>query len=249
MDCVQLTTVQQILKKAQPRSIPWQTPTAGTNPFFYADAFFQLGDDLKHASDISSLEIWHSDTVYQAPNGWGSVIFPRRPQWPEAITLQGTVPAAVLRRFCSRKAFIYFLEAWAQIITALACQPLLGTHWFAFVDNEAAKFALLKGYGSDCAINNLLSLFWGFQASVQSSPWFERVSTKANLADAISRYDFTVAKQRGWLHITLDFDYTYHILQQACDNLPFATAQAGELIAQDLQTQVQQQLALHGLIV
>ena len=39
-------------------------------------------------------------------------------------------------------------------------QDILQTSFIAFVDNEAAKFALIAGYGSDECINNILSLFW-----------------------------------------------------------------------------------------
>jgi len=47
---------------------------------------------------------------------------PANQQGPTHIgfCVRGQVPPAVLRAFCSRRAFIYFLETWAQVITCYA---------------------------------------------------------------------------------------------------------------------------------
>ena len=135
--------------------------------------------DNKNAWDIKECKFFD--------NGWGAVIFPRM-------------------RHCRRtmwnrdwRAFIYFLEAWAQIVVSLAFGPFLGTHYVSFCDSEAAKHALLKGYGKDECINNMLGMFWTTCAIEGSSPWFERVTSEANQSDEISRDNSDLVMKSGWL--------------------------------------------------
>ncbi len=104
-----------------------------------------------------------------------------------AIYVRGVVPSSKLRQFCTRRAFIYFLEAWAQILVGIACHELLGPRYTSFCDNDAAKHALLKGYGRDTTINNMLGLFWTFMEDIGGDPWIERASSAANLSDEFSR--------------------------------------------------------------
>jgi hypothetical protein len=130
------------------------------------------------------------------------------------------VPPDVVQLFCARKAYIYFLETWGQIVASFALAEWLDGPYLSFVDNEASKFALLKGYGKDACINNLIGTFWLDRAEHSSFPWFERVSSKANISDAISRGDFQEAREEGWLHLDLDYTETYNILRKiACDEI------------------------------
>ena len=122
--------------------------------------------------------------------GWGFVTFPQNPRHPVAIFDHGTIPAEVMNSFCPSNAFIYFLEIIAQIIPVLALSEALSPHFLSTVDNEASKHALIKGCSNVTSVNNLVSTFWCFCARNLKDPWFERVSSKANIADSVSRGDF-----------------------------------------------------------
>ena len=158
--------------------------------------------------------------------------------WPEAIVVRGETPPDILGLFASRGAFIYFLEAWAQIIPALACLHLLGDRYIAFCDNEAAKHALIKGYGNDIPINNLLGTYWAAHAISGTSPWMERVTTHANIADAVSRNDVKFAVAQGWLIAQLDLSRAHSILRRIAADSEFAHAEAHSLLIQELRPQI-----------
>ena len=162
--------------------------------------------------------------------------------WPEAIVIRGETPSDILSLFASRGAFIYFLEAWAQIIPALACLHLLGDRYIAFCDNEAAKHALIKGYGNDIPCNNLLGTYWAAHAISGTSPWMERVTTHANIADAVSRNDVSFAQSQGWLIAQLDLSKAYSILRRIATDSEFAHAEAHSLMIQDLRPQIDKQI-------
>ena len=84
--------------------------------------------------------------------------------------------------------------------------PELGSDCWAFVDNVGAEFALRKGFSRDRDANAVISLFWGAAALTGVRPWFERVPSKAQLADEVSRGDDSLILTLGSRR--LDFDYT-----------------------------------------
>ena len=87
------------------------------------------------------------------------------------------MPGSVLKMFASRGAFIFVLEAMAQILALFAFRRELSDAYMSFVDNTAAQCALRKGYSSDETMNILASVFWATEAENGSTPWFERVSS------------------------------------------------------------------------
>ncbi len=127
---------------------------------------------------------------------------------------------------------------WAQFITSVCLGDLLGDRPIYFIDNEAAKYALIKGYGSDAAVNSLLTAFWLGQAQAGSDPWFERVSSKANISDEISRNDFTIANKHGWLHVHLDFEPIWPLVLRAADDLDYACSTAFADMADRMRPQL-----------
>ncbi len=241
-----LLCLQHVLRTAPPRQIPWDLVPVPCN-FLYADAFFDLGDKRYRPSDHDIPERWEPKSAHHLHNGWGTVFFPRRPNWPEAVTMRGEVPPKVLQQYCTRQAFIYFLEAWAQVLPSIAFNDWLDDAYIAFVDNDAAKHALIKGYGTDEQINCLLGMYWAFQAEHRKSPWLERVTSEANLSDEISRDDFSLHRERDWLHIEVDLAETYEILTRAADSIHFSVAEAHKLIAASVQPLVRRALAQAGL--
>ena len=56
-----------------------------------------------------------------------------------------------------------------------------------FVDNDAARFALIKGSSPTTDSAWLTSQFWEEEASVGAFSWFERVPSPSNPADGPSR--------------------------------------------------------------
>ena len=56
-----------------------------------------------------------------------------------------------------------------------------------FVDNDAARFALIKGSSPTRDSTWLTGLYWEAETSVGSFSWFERVASQSNPADAPSR--------------------------------------------------------------
>ena len=49
-----------------------------------------------------------------------------------------------------------------------------------------------------------MSVYWVAAAATATSPWMERVTSKANLSDAVSRGDFAEARRLGWRQLFFD---------------------------------------------
>ena len=59
-----------------------------------------------------------------------------------------------------------------------------------FVDNEAARIALVKGASPSPGSNEVLDAFWELEATLSCSSWFERVPSASNPGDPPSRLEF-----------------------------------------------------------
>ena len=81
-----------------------------------------------------------------------------------------------------------------------------------FIDTEAAKHALIKGYDKHRPLNNLIVAFWCSQAVSMMARWFVRLPSRAKLLDTVSRGGFSVARQQSWQHIEVDCDHAYEDL-------------------------------------
>ena len=93
--------------------------------------------------------------------------------------------------------------------------PYLRGPYLSFVDNSAAQWALTKGYSSQDEANKLTSLFWPATVCKGGEPWFERVPSKANCSDAVSRKETKAAKEAGWHELHLQLDIVWETLRQA----------------------------------
>ena len=62
---------------------------------------------------------------------------------------------------------------------------------------------------------SIAGLFYASIAFVGSYPWFERVGTHAQLADAVSRGDVHKAKQERWKHSNADLIEVLGVVLQA----------------------------------
>ena len=66
----------------------------------------------------------------------------------------------------------------------------------------------------------------------------ERVTTHANIADAVSRNDVKFAVAQGWLIAQLDLSRAYSILRRIAADSEFAHAEAHSLLIQELRPQI-----------
>ena len=62
--------------------------------------------------------------------------------------------------------------------------------------------------------NKLVTLFWCSVTDKEGDPWFERVPSKANLSDAISRGDEEEARRQGWTKLEVDLRSIWAILMK-----------------------------------
>ena len=71
----------------------------------------------------------------------------------------------------------------------LIFEPLLGDFYIQCCDNEAARHAIIKGVGKHQPLNALISAHWTWHNRRGIAHRLERVPTKANISDPISRFE------------------------------------------------------------
>ena len=130
-----------------------------------------------------------------------------------------------------KATFIFLLEVIAQCIGLWFFWPELGSACWAFVDNEGAKYSLRKGYTRDDDVNTILSLFAASTALTRCAPFFDRVASSAQLADSVSRGDFSMVRGLGWKHVELRLEPLWPFLRRVAGEGGFATRDhAAELL-------------------
>ena len=149
----------------------------------------------------------------------------------------GAVPPQLLERFAARKAYIFLLEAVAQLLPLLMFPDVLRGPFWAFIDNDAARHALAKGYSGNVAANAFVSAYWCAAAAAGSAPWFERVASKANLSDAVSRGDFAQAQRLGWRQVHFDLTATWGHLAAMVESGTFEVGHTVKAVLADLAAQ------------
>ena len=237
-----LKNLTTILLNSPPRSLTLNY--MGRRAIIYTDAFFKLGEKSVKIGQARDLEKWEVSQVTE--NGWGFVVIPDQTKPHIGFTMFGKVPLAIVKLFSGTKAFIYFLEALAAIIAPMMLRPLLPEHYISFIDNEAAKFAMIKGYGKQVRVNHLIATFWNFNAANMLSPWIERVASGANWADSVSRNDFSLAKSKGWIRLRPQLNHIWPIFQRIATDSDFAHGEGQSVLARALQASVKLQLTARG---
>ena len=226
--CVSL---MHILDWAPPRFVPF-APSTSKAPVLLADAFFQVGGARWNVGDSDMPAVWPAESLDDCANGLGAVLLPVDGSRPEYFA--SSVPTEVLAAFATRRQFIFFLEAVAQCLPAWHwAQRLAGGPAGAFVsfcDNSSAQGALVKGYTADPPCNVLIALYWSSMAVLGAAPWFERVSSKDNIADAVSRFDFTEAESQGWLRVHPPLDKVWEVLLRAVRDLDYGSLGAARAV-------------------
>ena len=125
------------------------------------------------------------------------------------------MPVDILRAFAVSGQFIFILEALAQCLPLWVFWPVLRGPYWSLVVNNSAGGSLIKGYSSNAEANVLISLFWATAVAKAAEPWFERVPSAANVSDAISRKDFSKAKEMGWTPCEVGLDCLWQLLREA----------------------------------
>ena len=69
-------------------------------------------------------------------------------------------------------------------------------------------------------------------------PWFERVSSKDNPSDGISRGDAALAVELGWRYLPLDCSRVYALLVEAVDADSFDVVPLLHVILADFEAQL-----------
>ena len=139
-----------------------------------------LGD--KRISPRSAPQNWtpkHCKTL-SISNGWGLVA-----RHPGADVYVFGSLVNLLRKFCTRRGFINFLEIAAQVIAVVYLKNVLPDFWISFIDNQAGRMALLKGHDPDACIDSLLAFIWSLFARVDFQPHFDWVKAEHNVSDKV----------------------------------------------------------------
>ena len=111
-------------------------------------------------------------------NGWGAVFL----AGDVRQAFRSQVP--LLAQSAPTKAYIFWLEAIAQVLSVICVQPF-------------AEHALQKGYSKDAKFTKLLGAFWSWVAAESLSLSFHRVASAANSSDGISRGDLFDASKNS----------------------------------------------------
>ena len=104
----------------------------------------------------------------------------------------------VIRRLWARRAGtgvyhdIFLLEAIGPLLLLYTYPQILrGFAWVHYIDNTAAQHALLRGSSSISIGDHVVGATWEAVAELDCWPYFDRVHTKSNPIDGVSRGDFT----------------------------------------------------------
>ena len=140
-----------------------------------------------------------TDGCCDPETGWagiGAVCFDRFTGTREAFGV--AIPEefmAVMRAECGYKQLIAQAEILPVLAAKIRWKSLLTMsrhrRVIFFLDNDAARYGLIKGYSPTRTSAWLLSEAWRLDEGSGVTAWFDRVPTKSNCADGPSRLDFS----------------------------------------------------------
>ena len=127
--------------------------------------------------------------------GVGAIIADRETGTFEAFGVM--LPQTVLRKLCTA-AGTERVIAEVELLAVMAAKKFWRAHlgkWAGrrvafYVDNEGARYGLIKGYSPNRLCASLLSACWRCDADSMAASWYERVPTRSNCADGPSRLRF-----------------------------------------------------------
>ena len=188
----------------------------------YTDAYF-VQDGQRFSPGSTKLPTsWNKAKSPNLENGWGYVIHFKG----ETHFAAGRAPPWLLRQFCSRKAYIYFLEVLAQLVAFVSCRNLDSTHVISFIDNSSGFFALKKGYCRDEPICNLIAATWRLIANLRWHVHLEWVRSALNISDKVSRHEFGEMEMIEAKHDQVDTTKLFSILLNIAKNHDYTYGQS-----------------------
>ena len=92
-------------------------------------------------------------------------------------------------------------ESGSQVIGQIELAPIwiakrlwhehiTDTRAIFFVDNNSARFAMIRGYSSVCSSGRLVDACWGLDSELGTASWYSRVPSPSNISDAPSRLQY-----------------------------------------------------------
>ena len=108
--------------------------------------------------------------------------------------LSPTLSAAFGERFAGMGVYqdMFLVEAIGPLLLLCVYSDILsGFAWVHYIDNTAAQNALLRGSSSISSGDHVVGATWVAAAKLDCWPYFDRVHTKSNPIDGVSRGDFS----------------------------------------------------------
>ena len=154
------------------------------------------GPRLLHLwSAAPPLTVFTDGACEESLHGVGAVIADQAARVLEAFGCR--MPDEVVHR-------LFAVTGSRQIIAQLELAPVLFALWrwaarfrvpgrrvIFFIDNDAARYGLIRGSSPVAASRALIEAIWRELARCQAAAWFARVPSRANPADGPSRLDFS----------------------------------------------------------
>ena len=127
----------------------------------------------------------------------GGVLFPADRSKPRWFTWK--VDDGMLARWRAKQdkeQVIHEAEILPAIISRRVwADHLRGERVLHFIDQEAARLNLIRGYATGAPAAELIDVFWNEEQTLMAASWLERVQTDANIGDPASRNE--VVYMRG----------------------------------------------------
>ena len=98
------------------------------------------------------------------------------------------------------------------------------THTVVYLDNDAARAALCRGYGSTITAQNIVQCTMNAECRLELKTWFARVPTHSNLADGPSRLECNEIEQLGSKRVEVD----WNLILENLSSVECATSKRGE---------------------
>ena len=74
-----------------------------------------------------------------------------------------------------------------------------GSLWLHFIDNDGALACLVSGCSKSSSLSAVVDYTWAQIPVFGYWPWFERVPSKCNTVDGLSRKNFSTALLNDWV--------------------------------------------------
>ena len=133
----------------------------------------------------------------------------------EKLVCRGVVPDPLLQRWKSMvgEHVICQIELYVMVLARLLFKDWLQnrrTIWW--VDNDAARFCIIKGLSPSLTMKALIREFYAVDAEAPTYSWVERVPSSSNVADGPSRGDCREALEILGLNSVTNFEHPNELI-------------------------------------